>query len=571
MREFTLTVMLALATLAVNAKNASTPTWTKSLTTTEKAEDINRGGAMAIDADGNSIVTGSYTKDLEFANSYLESTATSAFIAKYDKAGKELWAAGLSGAATITTVTTDTDGNIYAAGVFADEVNILNGKGESKATITGMADQTSQVSGFIVKYDKDGEYVASKVVIPQVDMVNETYGDPDLYFKPSRMLFSGDNIILSAQYTGKSELGGLTLKGQYCNKEDWFYMYDIPTLGIISISKDLENATLVVQLAATENETYDGFAAESCNFATDGSKVYAGFVAYGSDLTLRSANGSKQIKDLLSETSGEETKYEHAFVLATIEGGNITDTKIYHSKIDDNLKEAKFNSIDEMAFQNGDLFLAGTFNETFPFDNSKAYKGGCDTYLACLNANDLSKSWALTSGYNEGDANKNAESVSGMAIYDDQVQLTGWSEATSGHKVISPLNFSVALGVTPSIMSIKDGDDATFITSVAQNGQNTLTQSDNKQVDGAEEGTYTYSFFADGNKPTAIKQVLAGGNSISINGSVVTLAKAANVDLYSANGVLVKSAKNVSTPSLDNLASGVYVIKVGDQTMKFVK
>ena len=177
----------------------------------------------------------------------------------------------------------------------------------------------------------------------------------------------------------------------------------------------------------------------------------------------------------------------------------------------------------------------------------------------------------MTSGYNEGDANKNAESVSGMAIYDDQVQLTGWSEATSGHKVISPLNFSVALGVTPSIMSIKDGDDATFITSVAQNGQNTLTQSDNKQVDGAEEGTYTYSFFADGNKPTAIKQVLAGGNSISINGSVVTLAKAANVDLYSANGVLVKSAKNVSTLSLDNLASGVYVIKVGDQTMKFVK
>ena len=570
MREFTLTVMLALATLAVNAKNASTPTWTKSLTTTEKAEDINRGGAMAIDADGNSIVTGSYTKDLEFANSYLESTATSAFIAKYDKAGKELWAAGLSGAATITTVTTDTEGNIYAAGVFADNVNILDAQGDTKATITGMANQTSQVSGFIVKYNKDGEYVVSKVVVPNITCTDETYFMPEPYFKPKKIEICGDNIIISASYQASSQIDELVLEGQY-GYQDWGYTFDVPTFGIISLSNDFEKASLVAQLSSTDKQTTVGYGAEDVNFATDGSKVYAGFVAYGSDLTLRSANGSKQIKDLLSETSGEETKYEHAFVLATIEGGNITDTKIYHSKIDDNLKEAKFNSIDEMAFQNGDLFLAGTFNETFPFDNSKAYKGGCDTYLACLNANDLSKSWALTSGYNEGDANKNAESVSGMAIYDDQVQLTGWSEATSGHKVISPLNFSVALGGTPSIMSIKDSDDATFITSVAQNGQNTLTQSDNKQVDGAEEGTYTYSFFADGNKPTAIKQVLAGGNSISINGSVVTLAKAANVDLYSANGVLVKSAKNVSTMSLDNLANGVYVIKVGEQTVKFVK
>ena len=570
MREFTLTVMLALATLAVDAKNAATPTWTKSLTTTEKAEDINRGGAMAIDADGNSIVTGSYTKDLEFANSYLESTATSAFIAKYDKAGKELWAAGLSGAATITTVTTDTEGNIYAAGVFADNVNILDAQGDTKATITGMANQTSQVSGFIVKYNKDGEYVVSKVVVPNITCTDETYFMPEPYFKPKKIEICGDNIIISASYQASSQIDELVLEGQY-GYQDWGYTFDVPTFGIISLSNDFEKASLVAQLSSTDKQTTVGYGAEDVNFATDGSKVYAGFVAYGSDLTLRSANGSKQIKDLLSETSGEETKYEHAFVLATIEGGNITDTKIYHSKIDDNLKEAKFNSIDEMAFQNGDLFLAGTFNETFPFDNSKAYKGGCDTYLACLNANDLSKSWALTSGYNEGDANKNAESVSGMAIYDDQVQLTGWSEATSGHKVISPLNFSVALGVTPSIMSIKDGDDATFITSVAQNGQNTLTQSDNKQVDGAEEGTYTYSFFADGYKPTAIKQVLAGGNAINIDGNTVCLAKAANVDLYSANGVLVKSAKNVSTMSLDNLANGVYVIKVGEQTVKFVK
>ncbi|WP_308263773.1 T9SS type A sorting domain-containing protein [Prevotella sp.] len=568
MKKFTFSVMLALATIVANAENAD-PTWTANLATTEQVADLQRGSAMTIDNEGNAIVTGTYTKDIEFANSYLEPIATSAFIAKYDKAGNKKWAAGLKGAATITAVTNDAEGNVYAAGVFADKVEILNGNGDSKEIINGMDGKTAQVSAFIVKYTKEGEYVASKVVIPKVDMVNDTYFG-DVYFTPNKIEANGDQILLSAQYTGKSTIDELTLKGQYCNKTDWFYMYDIPTLGVISMSNDLNNATLVAQMAATENETYYGFGAESCNFATDGSKTYVAFVAYGNDLTLKSANDSKQITDLLNKIEGEIGTFEHAFIVATIENGKIVATQIYHSKLDDNMSDAKFNTIDHMTLYNGNIYLAGTFNETFPFDNTKAYVGGCDTYIASLKAADLSKNWALTSNYDEGDVNKKAEVVTGMAVYNDKVQLTGWAEQTSGHVVDTPLNFYIDTETVPSKMNVKAGTDAIFATSVAHNDIYTITQSDNKADENPTEGVYTYNFYKDG-EDTGVKQLTANGNTISWNGNTITLAKAADIELYTASGMLVKKAKNASSMSLQNVAAGIYMVKAGKQTIKIVK
>lgn len=569
MKKFTFSVMLALATIVANAEENAAPTWTANLATTEQVADMQRGSAMTIDNEGNAIVTGTYTKDIEFASSYLEPIATSAFIAKYDKAGNKKWAAGLKGAATITAVTNDAEGNVYAAGVFADKVEILNGNGDSKEIINGMDGKTAQVSAFIVKYTKEGEYVASKVVIPKVDMVNDTYFG-DVYFTPNKIEANGDQILLSAQYTGKSTIDELTLKGQYCNKTDWFYMYDIPTLGVISMSNDLNNATLVAQMAATENETYYGFGAESCNFATDGSKTYVAFVAYGNDLTLKSANDSKQITDLLNKIEGEIGTFEHAFIVATIENGKIVATQIYHSKLDDNMSDAKFNTIDHMTLYNGNIYLAGTFNETFPFDNTKAYVGGCDTYIASLKAADLSKNWALTSNYDEGDVNKKAEVVTGMAVYNDEVQLTGWAEQTSGHVVDTPLNFYIDTETVPSKMNVKAGTDAIFATSVAHNDIYTITQSDNKADENPTEGVYTYNFYKDG-EDTGVKQLTANGNTISWNNNTVTLAKAADIYLYTASGTLVKKANNASSMSLQNVAAGIYMVKAGKQTIKIVK
>lgn len=569
MKKFTISVMLALATIVANAEENAAPTWTANLATTEQVADLQRGSAMTIDNEGNAIVTGTYTKDIEFANSYLEPIATSAFIAKYDKAGNKKWAAGLKGAATITAVTNDAEGNVYAAGVFADKVEILNGNGDSKEIINGMDGKTAQVSAFIVKYNKEGEYVASKVVIPEQARNDEGYGDPDPNFIPSKLIASNGKVYLAASFQGNVNINDLALVGQYGSLYG-IYTWDVPTLAIVSLSDNFDKTELVAQLAATDMETEVGYRAEVANFTTDGSKVYAAFVAYGNDLTLKSANDSKQITDLLNSVTGEETKYEHAYIFATIENGNITATKTYHSKIDNNLRDAKFNTIDQMTLYNGNIYLAGTFNETFPFDNTKAYVGGCDTYIASIKATDLSKNWALTSGYDEGDVNKKAEVVTGMAVFNGDVQLTGWTEQTSGHIVDTPLNFYIDIETVPSEMKVEAGTDAIFATSVAHNDIYTITQSDNKADENSTEGVYTYNFYKDG-EDTGVKQLTANGNTISWNNNTVTLAKAADIYLYTASGMLVKKANNVSSMSLQNVAAGIYMVKAGKQTIKIVK
>lgn len=571
MRRFTFSVMLALATVAVNAQEVGDNGWETDLSTTEKTADLQRGGAMAIDNEGNSIVTGSFDKELWFGQSYLEPIATSAFIAKYDKGGTEQWAASLQGAATVTTVTTDAEGNVYAAGVFADVVKIIDSESCS-VTINGMEGQTEQVSGFIVKFDKNGICQAHKVVIPEVTHSGAFYWEPDPGFTPIKLIVNGNKLLMAVSAKADNKIDDLEFNGQYVNKPEDYVDQDVATLGIISLSTNLTEATLVAQLAATQKQTSFGYGAEDVNFATDGSKVYAGFVAYGNDLTLKSANGSKQITDLLNQSEGEETQYEHAFIVATIENGKITNTQIYHSQIDEKLGSAKFNTIDEMAYNNGNLYLAGTFNETFPFDNSKSYVGGCDTYLASLKASDLTKNWALTSGYDEGDAMHNAEVVTAMAVFDDEVQLAGCTEATNGHKIDKCLNFFVDTDATPTAMETKAGDEASFITSAAQNGIYTIMQSDNKDEEGATEGRYTYEFNYDIDAPTGIKQIAATtDNTINFDGNTVTLTKAADIDLYTVSGALVKSAKNVSSLSLDNVASGMYLLKAGKQTVKIVK
>ena len=562
MKKFTFSVMLALATIAANAENAD-PTWTANLATTEQVADLQRGSAMTIDNEGNAIVTGTYTKDIDFASSYLEPIATSAFIAKYDKAGNKKWAAGLKGAATITAVTNDAEGNVYAAGVFADKVDILNGNGDSKEIINGMDGKTAQVSAFIVKYNKEGEYVASKVVIPEQVRNDEGYGDPDPNFIPSKLIASNGKVYLAASFQGNVKINDLALVGQYGSMFG-VYTWDVPTLAIVSLSANFDKTELVAQLAATDMETEVGYGAEVVNFTTDGSKVYAAFVAYGNDLTLKSANDSKQITDLLNSVTGGETKYEHAYIFATIENGNITATKTYHSKIDDNLRDAKFNTIDQMTLYNGNIYLAGTFNETFPFDNNKAYVGGCDTYIASIKAADLSKNWALTSDYDEGDVNKKAEVVTGMAVYNDEVQLTGWAEQTSGHVVDTPLNFYIDTENVPSKMNVKAGTNAIFATSVAHNDIYTITQSDNKADENPTEGVYTYNFYKDG-EDTGVKQLTANSNTISWNGNTITLAKAADIYLYTASGMLVKKANNASSMSLQNVATGIYMVRLASR------
>lgn len=558
-------MMLALATVAANAKDVlEAPTWTDNLTTTTEAKELTRAAAMAVDNEGNSIVTGSFTKDLEFAASYLEHVANSAFIAKYDKAGAKKWAAGLAGAATITTVATDAEGNVYAAGVFADQVAIKDANGETKATITGMADKVDKVSGFIVKYDKLGEYVASKTILAESDAeiaAKDEIGVLSPSFTAKKLVVDGNKLYLSASYKGNVALDGVTLKGKYACSYGFLYS-DETTMCVLSFdAADLANANIVSVLGATEQLTNEAtYNTEDVNFAINDGKIYVAYVASGKDMTLTAAG-----KDTKIETAYEEGVTEHAYVLAAIDGDQVT-TQVYHSVATDNSNT--LNTIDEMAYQKGKLYLAGSFNQALPFDNTISYVGGSDAYAACLDAASLSKNWAVASAFDEGDAMHKAEIISGMLVNEDEVTLIGWVENTKDRTIEAPLGYQIN-AKTPAMQK---GEEV-LITSVAENGNYALYQTDNvkgSDEDKTTEGTYSYIFY-NNVESSGISKVLADDNTIDWDGNVVTLAKSADITVYTAAGAAVKSAKNVKSLSLADAAHGIYLVKVGKQALKIVK
>lgn len=545
MRRFTLSMLLAASlTASVQAQTAPVEDWLKTINATERVADLYRTAPMAIDNQGNAFVTGSYTKDLEFANSYLEPTATSAFVAKYNKNGEEQWAAGLQGAATITATATDEAGNVYVAGVFADVVKVLDAEGKASQTITGMADRTDEVSAFIVKYDKDGKVLKVKTIIPETTLVDENYSNPDPSFSPKKLQVIGNRVFLAASYTEDNKVDDLVLKGKYGYKADWFYTFDVPTMGVICLSENLDDAMLVAQLAATEKFTDVGYGAEDVNFTFDGNDVYVGFVANGEDLTLTTVHGDKQIKDLYYEVTDDGVDVEHAWILASI-GNAGTKTTIFHSQKAESL--ARYNTIDAMESYNGKVFLAGTFNEAFPFDNSVSYQGSNDAYCVSLNA-DLTKNWAFTSNYDET-ANTNAEVVTGLVFEPGAVMLGGKIEAASNGQTIEGRSYSLS-----EATGSKEEENDVLHETVAQNGGYTIIQSNNKDEDGATEGNYTFYYMND---------IETGIQTINTDAKTAD----ATTTIYNIGGEQVATGK----AALNGLQKGIYVIKTGDKVTKVAK
>ena len=542
--------MMALATMVASAQNFGTKAWSDNLSTVENTMNFVRSYPVAVDNDGNAIVTGAYDKDLTFGNELEWLTDNDKFIAKYDKDGNKLWAVGLQGQATITAVSTDDEGNVYVAGNFASAVRVLNKNGEAQV-IQGL-EKDNYGACFIVKYNKDGERQMVKTIVPAVDQSVITddimFAMQEPSFHVYKMVVANGKLYLSATYKEICKVGDLTLSGKFVNSDG--IIADAPSSSVISLDAEaLDNAKELVTLSAKEKITAENiYGPEDINFTVDGATIYVGLVAKGKDMTLKTVNGEENIS--LTYDAGAQ---EHAFVLAKVNGNDVT-TKVYNTQA----AEASFswNYMDEMVCKNGKLYVAGTFNEANPFDNTVTFNKNCDIYVAALNANDLSKSWVAASGFDEGETNKTAEVVTGMAVNGDNVIVTGWAETTDGHIVNTPLTFTVDANG-----HMTQGDE-TLVTAVATNGTNVLTESD-------KDGVYIYTYYTNTSE-TGIKQ-LVKAEGISRQGDVLSFAKAADINVYAVNGTCVKAEKNATSISLEGLAKGVYVVKAGDKSVKVAK
>ena len=82
-------------------------------------------------------------------------------------------------------------------------------------------------------------------------------------------------------------------------------------------------------------------------------------------------------------------------------------------------------------------------------------------------------------------------------------------------------------------------------------------------------GKVVKEWFTEAAAPSAIADAAAIKAFVANN--VLFASEAADVVVYNVNGVAVKSAKNVTSLSVADLKAGLYIAKVGNATVKFVK
>jgi hypothetical protein len=552
MKKILLTFGLCATVLASNAQNFSSPTWTQTQTVYKQKSDAVNSAPVTITADGDVIVSSSFNSGtLSVGSLVVRAVAKSSYIQKLNAAGTSQWAVALLGAAEVKSLTSDTDGNIYAVGVFADQLKLTTKTGTVAATLQGNSG-TTKSSLFVLKYSKDGALLAYKSATSSVDATVSASGkyfdEPSdaAYVRSTKAVWANNKLYFTAQYTGVSNLDGVELKGDYLNYFDLMYV-DLPRMSVLSVDASnlsglKKEYTVKTNVAGLEEQT----GVKSLNFAVNNGTLYVASVATGA-VVVETSNKTENFN---AGKDGEDLKY--GFIYSEV--GSTTNNKLF-----DGGKLATLNSnnsINDLLVDDSNVYVAGTYNTNNVFGQSVTFQGGSDSFVAAFAKGTTNVQWLVNSGVNEGDATKYAEKVTGLVVADNKLLLTGYTEETSTHTVKDGFVYNVTTSGTK--------------TSVGSNVVLGLA-SDSKQVvtSGVNELNSVFNGYAL-STTTGINQ-LTETNDVVRNGNVFSFEKAQDAVVVDLQGRVVLRASNTTTLSVDNLVKGVYVLKVGTKAVKFVK
>lgn len=552
MKKILLTFGLCATVLASNAQNFSSPTWTQTQTVYKQKTDAVNSAPVTITADGDVIVSSSFNAGtLSVGSLVVRAVAKSSYIQKLNAAGTSQWAVALLGAAEVKSLTSDTDGNIYAVGIFADKVTLTTKTGTTAATLQGNSG-TTKSSLFVLKYSKDGALLAYKSATSSVDATVSASGkyfdEPSdaAYVRSTKAVWANNKLYFTAQYTGVSNLDGVELKGDYLNYFNFMYV-DLPRMSVLSVDASnlsglKKEYTVKTNVTGLEEQT----GVKSLNFAVNNGTLYVASVATGAVVV----ETSDKTENFNVGKDGEDLKY--GFIYSEV--GSTTNNKLF-----DGGKLATLNSnnsINDLLVDDSNVYVAGTYNTNNVFGQAVAFQGGSDSFVAAFAKGTTNVQWLVNSGVNEGDATKYAEKVTGLVVADNKLLLTGYTEETSTHTVKDGFVYNVTTSGT------KTSAGSNVVLGLA---------SDSKQVvtSGVNELNSVFNGYAL-STTTGINQ-LTETNDVVRNGNVFSFEKAQDAVVVDLQGRVVLRASNTTTLSVDNLVKGVYVLKVGTKAVKFVK
>lgn len=403
---------------------------------------------MAVTSEGNVVVT----------STMINGQSLGSFVAMSspELPNTPTWKVDIKGGSIINAILADQAGGVYIGGDFNEKITL------GGITLTGKkSDNAEKTNAFVAHISKEGKVLAAYAFVstPNAEMVEkfDTYSQGDkVYCKLNSLAIADGKLYAGLIFTDvlSNAAGDVKVTSGTWNITGWGVGSDADFVAVELDAETMQSKSFPVVFGGKGNYTdasYMGIDTKSAKMTSDGSNLYlvASVNGYYSKAALQ-VNG--EVKD---EPSFKSAGGINAFYVASVNlSNNTSSAKVYDGKYGwvSGASSLVEPGVASLTVKGDDLYIGGSFIQTFPFDTNVKAEGNTDIFFVSLKKSDLSVQKAFASGYDEKSAgNDNEEKFSGFAI--DGTQLSVYGGVASRLDVYSPSTLSTPLNFTADMAS----------------------------------------------------------------------------------------------------------------------
>lgn len=403
---------------------------------------------MAVTSEGNVVVT----------STMINGQSLGSFVAMSSPKlpNSPTWKVDIKSGSIINAILADQAGGVYIGGDFNEKITL------GGITLTGKKSENAEkTNAFVAHISKEGNVLAAYAFVstPNAEMVNKfnTYSQGDkVYCKLNSLAIADGKLYAGLIFTDvlSNAAGDVKVTSGTWNITGWGVGSDADFVAVELDAETMQAKSFPVVFGGNGNYTdasYMGIDTKSAKMASDGSNLYlvASVNGYYSKAALQ-VNG--EVKD---DPSFKSAGGINAFYVASVNlSNNTSSAKVYDGKYGwvSGASSLVEPGVASLTVKGDDLYIGGSFIQTFPFDTQVKAVGNTDIFFVSLKKSDLSVQKALASGYDEKSVgNDNEEKFSGFAI--DGTQLSVYGGVASRKDVYSPSTLSTPLNFTADMAS----------------------------------------------------------------------------------------------------------------------
>lgn len=403
---------------------------------------------MAVTSEGNVVVT----------STMINGQSLGSFVAMSspELSNTPTWKVDIKGGSIINAILADQAGGVYIGGDFNEKITL------GGITLTGKKSENAEkTNAFVAHISKEGKVLAAYAFVstPNAEMVNKfnTYSQGDkVYCKLNSLAIADGKLYAGLIFTDvlSNAAGDIKVTSGTWNLSGWGMGVgsDADFVAVELDAETMQSKAFPVVFGGKGNYTdasYMGIDTKSAKMTSDGSNLYlvASVNGYYSKAALQ-VNG--EVKD---EPSFSGSGGLNAFYVASVNlSNNTSSAKVYDGVYSFGGSGLVEPGVASLTVKGDDLYIGGSFIQTFPFDTKVKAVGNTDIFFVSLKKSDLSVQKALASGYDEKSAgDDNEEKFSGFAI--DGTQLSVYGGVASKKDFYSPSTLSTPLKFTADMAS----------------------------------------------------------------------------------------------------------------------